>query len=228
MKQYALRWPNGHWELVDAEKLLGRMDWIAQAGRSGFRVVELRAPPLDGRQQFSEEDYEYLLTHPGPDRDAAEFVTTTMGVGDGRRVLDFGCGIGTLGALLVERGWKVTGVECNPVSAELASIPVVLVPRFAQGLPLPDDAFDLVVVKDVLEYLVAGEHLSGVLAELVRLAPVVIVSGEVATEGGRSKKMVTWWGPDTWTSALRPYGDVEMVSDGMPDNVRTWILRRWA
>ncbi len=42
------------------------------------------------------------------------FVNKNTGPGDGRRLLDFGCGDGTFLAHARERGWLVTGTEMNP------------------------------------------------------------------------------------------------------------------
>ena len=40
--------------------------------------------------------------------------------GPAGRVVDVGCGRGDLGAVLVGRGWQVTGIEPSPVAAEVA------------------------------------------------------------------------------------------------------------
>lgn len=79
-------------------------------------------------------------------------------VGPDKRVLDVGCATGYLGAALMERGCRVSGVEFDAVAAArateildevlVADLEVVdLVDHFGHG------AFDVVVFGDVLEHL---------------------------------------------------------------------------
>ena len=79
-------------------------------------------------------------------------------VGPDKRVLDVGCATGYLGAALLERGCRVSGVEFDPVAAARATEildevlvadleAVDLVDHFGPGV------FDVVVFGDVLEHL---------------------------------------------------------------------------
>lgn len=66
----------------------------------------------------------------------------------GRATLDLGCGEGRAGALLRAAGHRLTGVDCAPSLAKLASRTGAyeeVVVADAAALPFPDDAFDLVV-----------------------------------------------------------------------------------
>jgi SAM-dependent methyltransferase len=74
--------------------------------------------------------------------------------GAGRRVLDVGCAGGYLGALLVNRGYLVTGIDSPgaaavgfPESVELVEADLDL------GLPPLRGRFDFVICADVLEHL---------------------------------------------------------------------------
>ncbi|MFC8226314.1 class I SAM-dependent methyltransferase [Streptomyces sp. NPDC057287] len=89
----------------------------------------------------------------------------------GRRILDAGCGSGSLFAALLDRGAIVSGFDASGRMLELAR------QRFGDGadlqvadlgspLPYPDDAFDDVVASLVLHYL---EDWGPALAELRRI-----------------------------------------------------------
>jgi len=72
--------------------------------------------------------------------------------GDGRRVLDLGCGEGYLSKILSDRGYLVVGVEqsCSPnfpASAELVRADL------DRGLPPLAGRFDFILCGDILEHL---------------------------------------------------------------------------
>lgn len=71
--------------------------------------------------------------------------------GDGRRVLDLGCGDGYLGAILARRGYEVIGVDRAG-----GSVPpgVTLIEAdLDAGLPPLPGQFDFVLCADILEHL---------------------------------------------------------------------------
>jgi SAM-dependent methyltransferase len=93
----------------------------------------------------------------------------------GRRVLDFGCGRGGMLAHLLGAGAECTGLEFSEASAATAAERVGRHPLargvvVAKGLPapLPDGGFDIVLLVEVIEHLLA-EDLEPTLAELRRL-----------------------------------------------------------
>ena len=70
--------------------------------------------------------------------------------GNGRRVLDIGCGTGELASLLGARGYEVTGIERVPI--ENPSFELIIA-NIEDGLPALKGAFDAVICGDVLEHL---------------------------------------------------------------------------
>lgn len=80
-------------------------------------------------------------------------------VGGTKRVLDVGCSTGFLARTLVERGCTVSGLECDPESAEearpyLTRLVVGDVEQTDLAEAFGDERFDVIVFGDVLEHLV--------------------------------------------------------------------------
>jgi SAM-dependent methyltransferase len=105
---------------------------------------------------------------PGPYSSHAHVLTSLPAAGEGRRVLDIGCGDGQLGALLAARGYRVTGIEKPqavhgpfPASVELVEADLDL------GWPALAGRYDFIVCADVLEHLKAPEKLLGELPRLM-------------------------------------------------------------
>lgn len=93
--------------------------------------------------------------------------------GDGRRVLDLGCGNGYLGEILAARGYEVTGVE-RPEGVTAPFPPQVRLIRadLDQGLPGVGAGYSYVLCADILE------HLRDPLC-LLRALPAVMAPGGV-------------------------------------------------
>ncbi len=91
----------------------------------------------------------------------------------GDRVLDVGCGVGTLGSKLIEAfpemSLHVEGLERYPRGGE--AIPVT---AYAGGrMPFDDDAFDVVTIADVLHHEPDPDTLLGECLRVARRAVIV-------------------------------------------------------
>lgn len=96
-----------------------------------------------------------------------------------RRVLDVGCASGCFGGLVKrERGSEVWGVEicewaCREAEGRLDR---VLQGEFGESLPLPKNAFDVIVFNDCLEHLVDPWATLRLAAQLLTDTGVVVAS----------------------------------------------------
>jgi SAM-dependent methyltransferase len=84
--------------------------------------------------------------------------------GEGRTVLDVGCGNGYLASLLAERGYVVTGIERmvsydHPFPAKVH----LIVADLEAGLPPLNSQFDYILCADILEHL---RHPQALLAQV--------------------------------------------------------------
>jgi len=105
--------------------------------------------------------------NPGPYSSHTLLLASLPEVGEGRRVLDLGCGDGQLGALLAARGYRVTGLEKPGVVKRSLPGGIELIEAdLDKGLPPLGGRYDFVVCADVLEHLRAPERL---LRELPRV-----------------------------------------------------------
>jgi len=105
-----------------------------------------------------------------------EFTKILDWIPEGSRVLDLGCGEGSLLKLLVERKKaKVEGIEISPSGVEVCRSKGLKVRqgRIDEGLPWVDDAFDIAVCNVTLQMVMYPEQL---LSEMGRVATRQIVS----------------------------------------------------
>jgi 2-polyprenyl-3-methyl-5-hydroxy-6-metoxy-1,4-benzoquinol methylase len=75
---------------------------------------------------------------------------------DQRRLLDVGCGIGTISLKLQKRGFQVTGVDFSEVAINKClekELDAILSDVDRDGLQFPDGSFDVVWAGDVVEHV---------------------------------------------------------------------------
>ena len=101
-----------------------------------------------------------------------EIVTDMMQGPDQGKVLDSGCGPGVMMRNLVDRNWKVVGLDLSfeMVQEGMESIGITASSDFicadARQIPFVDTAFDIVLAMGVLEYV---KDMSGAVSELARV-----------------------------------------------------------
>ncbi len=90
----------------------------------------------------------------------------------GQRVLEYGCGVGSLACELARLGAQVTGIDVSDVAIDLArrgaaqeSLDIDFLVMNAEDLPFVDNAFDVVCGTGILHHL----QLDRAFAELTRI-----------------------------------------------------------
>jgi malonyl-CoA O-methyltransferase len=125
--------------------------------------------PCDGYAAWAacyEDDGNPLIPLEGP------AVAAHFGPVAGQRVLDLGCGTGRHTLALVQAGAHVTAVDQSPEMMALAQQKLVghpvewLLHSLPNPLPLPDEAFSLVVAGLVVEHVV---DLPALLSDVIRV-----------------------------------------------------------
>jgi demethylmenaquinone methyltransferase/2-methoxy-6-polyprenyl-1,4-benzoquinol methylase len=107
------------------------------------------------------------------------FLVSRLPRGRGERVLDVATGTGLVAVLLLDRGFRVTGLDQSPEMLAVArrrfGDAVALVEASAESLPFPDESFEHVTFTYLLRYV---DDPGAILAELAR---VVRPGGVVAS-----------------------------------------------
>lgn len=170
-----------------------------------------------GKAEAYARTYARLCAHP------AAALLDAAGAGPGSRVLDVGCGSGTVSALAAGRGARVHAVDAEPGMAEATGLAVpeaeVRTVRLPE-LPYEDDAFDAVVGNFVLNHVGRPRE---ALAELRRIARpggrvAVTVWRSPGAPGqaliGRAVRAAGLTRPD-WLPALAPEDDFPRTPEGL-------------
>lgn len=90
----------------------------------------------------------------------------------GKTILDYGCGFGSLSEKLLERGADVYPVEIDPKRAKIAHENLrgrAQTVMIGEGLPFARESFDAVISMDVIEHVYPVESLSEYLSEAFRV-----------------------------------------------------------
>ena len=120
-------------------------------------------------------DYGYARREGAP-VDRPEYATLIGWTPPGSRVLDLGCGDGSLGArLAAERGCEVTGLDLDPTAVEIARARGLdaRVADLDAGLPFPDRHFAIGILNVTLQMVYRPGY---VMAELLRVSRVALVT----------------------------------------------------
>lgn len=131
-----------------------------------------------------------------------------VGLLDGVKVLDVGCGDGVLSYLIAKKNAAVSGLDYSEIAIEFAKEKIKEYSiDFKRGsayeLPFEDDCFDAVVSSDVIEHL---EDVPRYLSEIRRVLKdggVAVISTPIkCTEHPLDKEHVVEWFQDEYKSVI--------------------------
>lgn len=161
------------------------------------------------------------------------------------RVLEIGCGTGSVTGLLIERGAQVTAIDQSPEMLEIAALRVGalesdrvewLEQTAAEIDKLPREHFDAVVICLCLSDMSAGERAFVLREAALRITPRgrLVVADEVRPARGWRRLVQSLWripqAPLGWLlvgSVSRPIPDLktEMLATGLEiRNEQAWLM----
>jgi ubiquinone/menaquinone biosynthesis C-methylase UbiE len=135
---------------------------------------------------------------------------------EGDRVLDVGCGQGTLGRALMDApGPAVTveGLERRPRDGEPIRVIAYEGLEGGKSIPLPDNSFDVVILADVLHHERDPDRL---IAECARIARRLLIIKDHQVKGPLAQQRIAFM---DW-AANAPYGVPCLYRYNTPDQWR--------
>ncbi len=117
----------------------------------------------------------------------------------GKRVLEVGCGTGTLLTTLLERKYKAWGVDASPAMLRQAQRKVGragfqsrLVRARVQSLPFPDNSFETVISTFPTGYILSLESLKEIQRVLYPGGRLVIIDTAILKPYNRQARFLLW------------------------------------
>ncbi|MGE4279591.1 MAG: class I SAM-dependent methyltransferase [Magnetospirillum sp.] len=147
----------------------------------------------------------YRIQQDGSRRSAAKVVPLLQRLLRPRSVVDVGCGLGTwMAAFGDHQGVEVLGLDGPHVDPALLHVPAACFHAADLAAPIVlDRRFDLTLSVEVAEHLPA-ERAAGFVADLCRLAPVVVFAAALPFQGGTGHVHENW--PEYWAQLFRCHG----------------------
>lgn len=187
-----------------------------------------------GLGEYYAEQAEFRMTGAeieGRVRKAAKLFQKNLGAVD--KLLDIGCGVGTVGLYLQEilRAKEVCGVEISEKRAEAArarGVHAVLKDLNQGSIPFGDGSFDAIFCGEVIEHLVDPDQLLDEIARLLSPAGVcVLTTPNLACWYNRLALLLGWQPFDTSVSFRYEVGRPKfLVTDyGCRDHLRAFTYR---
>ncbi len=134
---------------------------------------------------------------------AREIVPFLIGLIQPRRVVDVGCGTGEWLSVFREQGVEeILGIDFH--AGEILKIPKTCFQQLnlTQSFTLPT-SYDLAISLEVGEHL-PREAAEGFVESITRLAPVVLFSAAIPSQGGTGHVNEQW--PDYWAAHFDKFG----------------------
>jgi len=108
-----------------------------------------------------------------------ELMFSLLPNGNQKKLLDVGCGIGTITLELQKKGFQVTGIDFSEVAIDKclqSGLDVILSDVDKDGLKFPDRSFDIVWAGDVIEHVFDPIFLFEEIARVLKNDGLVIMS----------------------------------------------------
>lgn len=102
------------------------------------------------------ENERYASGVDNPIQKEEEIMFSMLPDGRGKSLLDIGCGVGTIGLRLKDKGFDYTGLDFSEVGvglAKLKGLNAFVSDIDADGIKFPDASFDVVWAGDILEHV---------------------------------------------------------------------------
>jgi len=102
------------------------------------------------------ENYRYAHGAQNPIAKEEELMFSLLPNGNQKKLLDVGCGIGTITLELQKKGFQVTGIDFSEVAIDKclqSGLDVILSDVDKDGLKFPDRSFDIVWAADIIEHV---------------------------------------------------------------------------
>lgn len=147
----------------------------------------------------------YLIQREGSLRSAKGVLPMIFDLVRPRSVVDVGCGVGTWLSVAQQLGVvDIAGLDGDYVDRTLLVIPTEKFVACDLAGPLPvQRSFDLALCLEVVEHLPASAA-PKIIAELARLAPVVLFSAAIPGQGGVHHVNEQW--PEYWQELFARHG----------------------
>jgi SAM-dependent methyltransferase len=175
-------------------------------------------------QELTESYLRWRSSRLGRITDAIEWqlLTRLLGRVNGKKLLDVGCGDGTMAFELARQGARVTALDADPsmiaavcLRAKNEATRVQLVEGNAENLPFRDATFDVVMAVTVLCFVQDAEHAMTEIARVLKPGGRLVI-GELGRWSlwAAQRRMRGWLGHPVWrTVKFKTVADLRRLAE---------------